>query len=116
MLAETGTGICRPAAFDVSSLCEAQAELPLDIESQIQSLLDKRVAAVRELVRRSQNVTDAEANLSAARSEQRKAWMQAIQRGWTETELRGLNRPTAARTRRTSKADPTQSETSNPEH
>ncbi|TDE88143.1 hypothetical protein EXU48_23760 [Occultella glacieicola] len=93
-------------------------QLPSAIESQIQSLLDKRVEAVRELVRRSQNVTNAEANLTAARSEHRKAWMQAIQRGWTEAELRkvGLSRPTAARTRRTSKTDSGQSETSNPEH
>lgn len=94
-------------------------ELPSAIERQIQSLLDRRVAAVRDLVQRNQGVTDAKTSLAAAHSEHRKAWMRAIQRGWTETELRkvGLNRPTAARTRRTTtKADTAQPETSNPEH
>ncbi|HIZ34382.1 MAG TPA: hypothetical protein H9815_01285 [Candidatus Ruania gallistercoris] len=78
------------------------------VESRLREILDKRMSAVRELVNAEGAVDDAQAALTAAQDEHKKAWNRALARGWTEQELRKVNlrKPAPKRTRRTTPARP----------
>lgn len=65
----------------------------------LESTVDRRVEAVRSIVRAANDTDAARAALSDAQSRHAKAWGDALASGWSEKELRatGAPRPDASR-------------------
>lgn len=79
-----------------------------DIEAtkdKARQLLDSRIESITELVKARQRVTELETQLTAAKKDDKRAYVRATKDGWSTDELKklGLDQQLTARSRKTTR-------------